>query len=98
MGVVREFVDQSGLPWRVYAVDADPTHPTALKYLPPSYQQGWLAFESPRHKLRLAPVPGGWAHADVATLQGYLSVASHARPLRSAASQPAEQQAPSPGR
>ena len=90
MSVVREFVDNSGQPWRVYAVSAEPTHSTSRKYLPPSYQKGWLVFESPRHKFRLAPVPPNWERASVPMLQGFLSVASHARPSEHGTSWPDE--------
>ena len=79
MSTVREFVDSSGQPWRVYAVSQEPTHGTSRRFLPPSYQRGWLVFESPRHKFRLAPVPEGWEGAGVPTLLGLLSVASRAR-------------------
>lgn len=80
MSTVREFVDNSGQPWRVYAVSEQPTHASSRKYLPPSYQRGWLVFESPRHKFRLAPVPDGWERASLPMLQSLLGVASRARP------------------
>ena len=80
MSTFRDFVDSSGQPWRVYAVSAEPTHAGSRKYLPPSYQNGWLVFESPRHKFRLAPIPKGWERASVPVLLGFLGVASQARP------------------
>ena len=90
MSTVREFADQSGQRWRVYAVSAEPTHGTSRKYLPPSYQQGWLVFESARHKFRLAPVPEGWERASASVLLGFLSVASRGRPSRQDGSWPEE--------
>lgn len=79
MSTVRDFVDNSGQPWRVYAVSEEPAHGTSRRFLPPSYQRGWLVFESPKHKFRLAPVPEGWERAPLSMLLSLLGVASRAR-------------------
>lgn len=60
-GSMREFLDQNGREWIVYAVNDSPTEGATRRYLPDAYQRGWLVFESGERKMRLAPVPGGWA-------------------------------------
>ena len=44
--------------------------------LTPGMEGGWLCFESPGEKRRLAPVPEDWASCDEAVLGHYLSIAA----------------------
>ena len=39
------------------------------------YTHGWLTFESPTEKRRLAPIPEGWERLDEAGLEGLLAQA-----------------------
>lgn len=58
---MREFVDERGTRWLAYAVGAGAAAETSRHYLPGAYQAGWLVFDSGTRKLRLAPIPAGWA-------------------------------------
>lgn len=61
---MREFKDEQGVRWAVYAVHreglAEAAVDTGRRYLPTAYRGGWLVFESDARKLRLAPIPDGW--------------------------------------
>jgi hypothetical protein len=50
-----EYTDSDGVPWRVWE-----TRPRSPQTLSAEWAEGWLTFESPSQKLRLAPVPAGW--------------------------------------
>lgn len=43
--------------------------------LTPGMESGWLCFECPAEKRRLAPVPGDWESCDEAALAAYLGSA-----------------------
>lgn len=59
------------------------TDPTPRARLSGEYAQGWLAFESPTEKRRLAPTPEGWERLDEAGLEELLGQARVvARPRR----------------
>ena len=58
---MREFIDQDGRNWVVYAINDAAIEAPGRRYLPDAFQQGWLVFESGERKLRLAPVPAGWS-------------------------------------
>lgn len=67
----REFTDSDGVVWRVWDVTPAHLHPAtrAEEFMEP-YVGGWLAFESPFEKRRLAaPYPARWADYDLAQLQ-----------------------------
>lgn len=51
----REFTDSKGTRWRVWD-----TMPRMGALLPPDYASGWLTFDSPVGRYRLAPVVDGW--------------------------------------
>jgi hypothetical protein len=53
-----EFVDSNGVRWRVWN-----TVPSSRTTLSGEYEKGWLTFESPAGRRRLAPVPGNWETA-----------------------------------
>lgn len=52
---VRDFIDATGVPWRVWE-----TRPTTDAIARPGYEAGWLTFESPAQLRRLAPIPAQW--------------------------------------
>jgi hypothetical protein len=58
---MREFTDQDGCNWVVYAINDAAIEAPGRRYLPDAFQQGWLVFECGERKLRLAPVPAGWS-------------------------------------
>jgi hypothetical protein len=67
----REFTDSAGVVWRVWDVTPAHLHPTtrAEEFMEP-YVGGWLAFESPFEKRRLAaPYPARWAQYDLGQLE-----------------------------
>lgn len=73
---MREFTDTQGRHWLVYTVGTEAHGVEASRrYLPDEYRHGWLAFESGERKLRLAPVPAGWADMTDATLRDLLAQA-----------------------
>lgn len=73
---MREFTDLQGARWLVYTVGTA-VHgvDVSRRYLPDEYRQGWLAFESGERKLRLAPVPAGWADMTDEQLRALLAQA-----------------------
>ena len=64
--MLRGFTDSAGVEWRVWEVNpslgftgnADALTRSGLKDTP--FAEGWLCFESPEEKRRLAPVPVNW--------------------------------------
>lgn len=67
---IREFDDAGGVCWQVWA-----TTPTRGN-VRPQFAGGWLAFESPDERRRLAPFPETWADADDGALRGLLAQAT----------------------
>ena len=57
----REFVDDKGTLWRVW--DTHPVAANTLRTVSPNYAGGWLTFESPEERRRLAPIPPDWEFA-----------------------------------
>lgn len=58
---VRDFVDESGVKWRVWPVLRSSIHPkTAIEDFLGDYGEGWLCFESPHERRRLARFPDDW--------------------------------------
>lgn len=69
--MLRGFKDTTGVEWRVWEVvpsraaigtSAVAQSRTSLSATP--YANGWLCFESPVEKRRLAPIPAGWELGD----------------------------------
>jgi hypothetical protein len=58
---VRDMVDEDGTPWKVWAVMGSAIHPkTAAEDFLGEYADGWLCFESPTQRRRLARFPQDW--------------------------------------
>jgi len=55
---VREFVDSSGVKWRVWN-----TRPSRGEMLSGEYEHGWLTFESADSLRRCTPIPLDWETA-----------------------------------
>jgi hypothetical protein len=71
---MREFTDNEGARWLVYPVGtAAHGVEASRRYLPDEYRHGWLAFECGDRKLRLGPVPVGWADLSDAELSRLLA-------------------------
>jgi hypothetical protein len=90
--MLREFTDKSGIPWRVWDVYPSPRvggaaesvspadAPIVLRrFKSPELAEGWLCFESPTERRRVAPIPQGWETWDAFALEtacadaGYVS-------------------------
>ena len=80
--MLREFKDTNGTEWLVWDVYPDQREASAsdpAMFPHRELSEGWLCFESPSEKRRLAPIPRGWQEwsADrLATLlitAGYIS-------------------------
>jgi hypothetical protein len=92
--MLRGFTDAGGTEWRVWQVlpstlegqqdTADALTRMSLKGTP--FAQGWLCFESPAEKRRLAPIPNGWEFLDNGSLERLCETATHvpARKARTA--------------
>lgn len=76
--MLRGFTDSTGVEWRVWevfptkagATFVESSHTslkTSLKETP--FANGWLCFESPIEKRRLAPIPDGWEFRDLTALE-----------------------------
>ncbi|MDP9201003.1 MAG: hypothetical protein M3P26_03585 [Gemmatimonadota bacterium] len=58
---VRDIVDENGTPWKVWAVMSSAFHPkTAAEDFLGDYGEGWLTFDSPNQRRRLAHFPQDW--------------------------------------
>ena len=81
---MRDFRDDQGVQWLVYAVHREAITGAAAergrRYLPDPYRGGWLVFESGERKLRLAPIPDGWDDLPDRTLRTLLAAAKPATP------------------
>jgi hypothetical protein len=64
----RTFTDAAGVEWEVW--DVFPS--TDVRH---TLQGGWLTFQSPTEKRRLAPVPLYWVNADDGELRRLLQTA-----------------------
>ena len=59
---VRDFTDERGVTWRVWAVTPDQLQPrTAAEDYLGEFGEGWLCFESENERRRLASFPADWA-------------------------------------
>ena len=85
--MMRGFTDSTGVEWRVWEVfpsktaegGVDTFSRTTLKDT--AFANGWLCFESPSEKRRLAPIPKGWEFREQDVLEQLLGQASFV-PLR----------------
>ena len=65
--MLRGFKDPAGVEWRVWEVipskagiETSPRAQSRTSLSSTPYANGWLCFESPSEKRRLAPIPKGW--------------------------------------
>jgi hypothetical protein len=67
----REFTDSTGVVWQVWDVTVDQIHPvTRGEDFMADMQDGWLAFESPTEKRRMAaPYPSDWTEMPLPALE-----------------------------
>ena len=74
--MLRGFTDSTGVEWRVWEVV--PTKGTEASLATAharsnlkdtAFANGWLCFESPREKRRLAPIPPGWDLRETGVLE-----------------------------
>jgi hypothetical protein len=71
---VREFVDSSGVKWRVWN-----TRPSRGEMLSGEFEHGWLTFESAASLRRCTPIPAGWETAPPDRLELLCRVATETR-------------------
>jgi hypothetical protein len=71
---VREFVDSSGVKWRVWN-----TRPSRGEMLSGEFEHGWLTFESATSLRRCTPIPSGWETASSEELEQMCHAATETR-------------------
>lgn len=86
---IREFTDPHGVHWRVWA-----TTPTRGN-VRPQFAAGWLTFECPAERRRLAPIPELWTEAADGELCELLERAVIIMRTDAAVLEPVERQTPS---
>lgn len=82
LGAHREFDDQLGVRWMVFAVYPSSAR-VARAGLRAQYQEGWLAFDSGVETRRLAPIPADWldlADSDLEAACGRAEIAPKRQP------------------
>lgn len=57
---MRHFRDAAGVDWKVFLTARGSDAVSREHSLPEAFREGWLVFESPREKRRLAPIPANW--------------------------------------
>jgi hypothetical protein len=57
---MRHFRDEAGVEWKVFLTARGSDAVSREHSLPEAFREGWLVFESPREKRRLAPIPADW--------------------------------------
>lgn len=72
--MLRGFIDSTGVEWRVWEVLPSKAergiHASTMSSLKATaFADGWLCFESPEEKRRLAPIPQGWESRDSRQLE-----------------------------
>lgn len=73
---VRDFVDENGVKWRVWPVLRSSIPRTAAEDFLGDYGEGWLCFESPQERRRLARFPEDWDRMSNEDLQKLLGRAA----------------------
>ena len=77
---VRDFIDATGVTWRVWPVTPESLQPkTAAEDYLGEYGDGWLCFESPTERRRLARYPVRWDELTDAELGTLLKAAAIVR-------------------
>jgi hypothetical protein len=59
---MRSCTDRSGVRWEIFEVQPAAGRPSDR--MPEAFRSGWLCFQSPTERRRLAPVPAGWERWD----------------------------------
>jgi hypothetical protein len=86
---VRDFVDASGVSWRVWPVTPESLQPkTAAEDYLGDYGDGWLCFESAVERRRLARFPADWEQVSDEELRTLLGKAAIVPPRKPAHSPP----------
>lgn len=85
--MLRGFTDSTGVEWRVWEVFPTAAGQTVVRSSHTSLEEtpfanGWLCFESPGEKRRLAPIPEGWEFRDLPALE---DLCREAAPVRAKA-------------
>lgn len=87
--MLREYTDKTGVTWRVWDVypsgksgpfptPPDGTSSESLSAYPSRhFRNGWLCFECPSEKRRLAPIPKDWERCDCSRLETLCAKAGH---------------------
>jgi hypothetical protein len=87
--MLREFTDKTGIHWRVWDVypsergKAGPSERELAtaelkgRFRSAELAEGWLCFESPTERRRLAPIPHAWELAEPAALGELLARAGY---------------------
>ena len=74
---LRDFVDREGIEWRVWSVAIDQIYSQGGRagFLG-ALQDGWLCFEAPGERRRLAAYPPNWFEMSNDELVGLLALAT----------------------
>lgn len=56
---IRVVTDQGGMEWQVFEVYPS-SERSSRAHVPLDFRDGWLCFQSPFERRRLAPIPLGW--------------------------------------
>lgn len=84
---LREFKDSDGVVWQVWTVTADVLDKrTAAEDYMREWQDGWLCFEHPGARRRLAQFPADWEAMPDEKLQLLLNQAQLVKPRKGATS------------
>ena len=80
---VRDIVDEDGTPWKLTAVQSSAIHPkTAAEDFLGEYSEGWLCFECPSGRRRLARFPQDWDRMTEKDLLRLLKAAEVVQPRK----------------
>lgn len=88
--MLRAFRDSTGVEWRVWEVFPSKTSPltsaesaSRTSLMGSAFANGWLCFESPSEKRRLAPIPPGWEDSGPRQMEELWKTATVVAPRRS---------------
>jgi len=73
---MRQFRDDAGVEWKVFLTPRGSDAVSREHFLPESFREGWLVFESATEKRRLAPVPADWEELSADELKALCGKAS----------------------
>jgi hypothetical protein len=80
---VRDFMDSNGINWKVWPVTPESLQPkTAAEDYLGDYGEGWLCFESPTERRRLARYPAAWDSLSDEELSTLLATAAVVPPRK----------------